>query len=219
METGRASRCYLALSGDLRKSRHLRDRAAVQERLETALHQANRRFTGSLAVPLGVVQGDAFQALIAEPAVTIALLVALEQDLQPARFRVGLGWGPLTTPLRASTASMDGPAFHLASAALESARTDDAWLAIRGVAPADAEAVDGVAALLGAVRFAWSVAQSRAVAARRLHSTSKAAAESAGVSPSAISRALKAAHYPAVLRAEAVLAGLLQAAVTRSPCS
>jgi len=210
--TANASPSYLALGGDIRRSREQDDRAALQSRLEAALARANADFAAALAVPLAAVQGDAFQGLLAGPEAVVPLLVALERDLRPATFRAGLGRGALATPLRETTATMDGPAFHRARAALDQAREQDAWLVVRGFDEASTQVIDGLAALLGAVRRDWSPARWRAVDARRGHATAKAAAAEIGISPSAISRALKAAHYTEVLAAESALGELLRRA-------
>jgi len=212
MRSDEASCRYLVVSGDIRRSRDLPDRAALQAQLEAALDRANARFAADMAVPLSVVQGDAFQGLLARPDRVIPLLVDLEIALRPATFRTGLGWGEVTTPVRPATASMDGPAFHRAAEALDTARRHDLWLVTRGLPPVAGEVVDGVAGLLGAVRFDWSEARWRAVDARRRHPTAKDAAAAAGVSPSAMSRALRSAHFTEVLAAEAALAALLRQA-------
>jgi len=202
----------LVVGGDIRRSRELDDRAGLQRALEAALAAVNRRHADAVAVPLTVVQGDGFQGLLADPAAAVALLVDLELHLAPARFRAGLGWGTLSTPVRPSTASMDGPAFHHARAALESAHAGDGWLEVRGLGDALDEVAGGLCALLGAVRRGWSPSRRRAVAARRVHPTGKDAAADLGISASALSRALRAAHYRDVQRAEAALATLLRLA-------
>ncbi|MEZ4386802.1 MAG: SatD family protein [Candidatus Krumholzibacteriia bacterium] len=200
---------YLVLGGDIRRSRDRVDRAALQTRLEASLARVNVRFDRDLAAPLSVVQGDAFQGLLRRPAAAMPLVVALELALQPVSFRIGLGWGALATPMRPTTASMDGPAFHRAHEALEAARAGEAWLVARGLPDPDQPVFDGLVSLLGAVRDGWTASQRRAVSARREQPTGKAAAAAAGVSPPAMSRALRAAHYAEVLMAEAAVASLL----------
>ena len=215
MET--MSAFHLVLSGDIRRSRDLPDRPALQRRLEGALRRVNERFASSLTVPLSVVQGDAFQGLVGDISALIPLIITLEHQLAPATFRSGLGWGRLSTEMRGSTASMDGEAFHLARTALDQAREADHWLVVHGLSDDDEIIANGLAALLGATRRGWTASQQRAVSARRRHPSGKEAAVAAAISAPAMSRALRAAHYNEVLEAEVALGRLLARSTEGTP--
>ncbi|WP_249523606.1 hypothetical protein [Modestobacter marinus] len=85
--------------------------------------------------------GDEVQGLLAPLAVVVAVVRRLVRD---GGWSVGIGAGPVHTPLPASTRAGAGPAFVAARAAVEAAKRRPVRLAVRGVAPepaADAQAV------------------------------------------------------------------------------
>ncbi len=125
-------RYYLAVIGDLRRSRQTPDRSMVQERLTEALDELNRAFASRLASALVITVGDEFQGLLHRPESVVDLLARYEEamDFPPTRF--GLGWGPLSTRLKPEAIGMDGPCFHAAREALIISKAQDRWVTVRG---------------------------------------------------------------------------------------
>ncbi len=200
---------YLALIGDIRRSRQLPDRRTVQERLRTALDLLDRRYSGELASGFAITTGDEFQALLTSPAIGLAVVVACEEALEGLDLRYGLGWGTLATRLEPRAVGMDGPCFHAAREAIDAAKETGRWLGARGFGSEADQVLDGVFGLIGAVREEWTELQARAVAMRRRVETQRELADRLSVDPSTVSKRLKSALYDEVVAAEQAAAHLL----------
>jgi hypothetical protein len=199
----------MALIGDLRGSRHLQDRAAVQERLRRELSGLQERFAEVIASTFAITTGDEFQVLLHDPAAGLKVVVACDEALAGLRLRYGLGWGTLATRLQPEAVGMDGPCFHAARRAIEWTKKHDAWVAIRGLDPSAESTLDGLLQLLGAVRAGWTAKQARAVALRRRALTQRELALQLELDPSTVSKRLKSALYEEVTNAERSVAALL----------
>ncbi len=202
-------RAYLAVIADIRGSRQLADRRGVQERLHRVLGDLDRQFAAVIAARFAITTGDEFQVLLTDPAAGIPVVVACDEALPDLSLRWGLGWGPLATRLEHRAVGMDGPCFHAARAAIDWAADHDRWLAARGLDAGAEAALDGIFALLGAVRAGWTAKQAAAVAGRRHATTQRALAAQLDIDPSTLSKRLKSALYEEVTAAEAAAASLL----------
>lgn len=200
----------MALIGDLRGSRHLEDRAAVQQRLRRELAGLQERFAEAVAAGFAITTGDEFQVLLHDPAVGLEVVVACDEALAGLRLRYGLGWGALSTRLEPEAVGMDGPCFHAARRAIEWTKEHGAWAAVRGLDPSAESTLDGLLRLLGAVRAGWTDKQARAVALRRRAPTQRELALQLELDPSTVSKRLKSALYEEVTAAERSVAELLR---------
>jgi len=209
-------RLYLAVIADIRGSRRLPDRQAVQDRLRSALAALEQQFAASIAAGFAITTGDEFQVLLRDPAAGVPVVVACDEALAPLQLRFGLGWGTLATRLEERAVGMDGPCFHAARLAIEFATAHARWLAVRGLDPEAEAALDGLFALLGAVRAGWTPKQAEAVARRRRVSTQRALATALDLDPSTVSKRLKSALYEEVVAAETAAAHLLARFATAS---
>jgi hypothetical protein len=115
------------LTVDQRSSRSGADR--VPEALD--------RLNSSVAVLLRFERtaGDEMQGVLGDPS---AAVDAVAQLVRLGGWSIGLGAGPVHTPLPESTRAGSGPAFLLARRAVEAAKQRPARLAVRGAVPADA---------------------------------------------------------------------------------
>ncbi len=108
---------------DLKDSRRLRDRDAIQHRLIRVLKEANERFGSILAAPFLVTVGDEWQGLLVHPSDYQAVLDFFRAGLAGPDFYAGLGVGGVTVhDLELTVNQLDGPAFHKARAALDLAK-------------------------------------------------------------------------------------------------
>ena len=129
------------LTVDQRASRRGPDRVA----------DALRLLEGTVPVLLGFERtaGDEFQGVLGDPAHVVDVALRL---VRMGGWSIGVGAGPVQTPLPESTRAGAGPAFLAARRAVDAAKQRPFRLAVRGVVPpeaADAQAV--LSALAGLV--------------------------------------------------------------------
>ena len=92
-------------------------------------------------LPFERTAGDEFQGVLDDPA---AVVEVVRRMVREGGWSVGVGAGPVHTPLPRSTRAGSGPAFIAARAAVEAAKRRPVRVAVRGAAgeaAADAQAV------------------------------------------------------------------------------
>ena len=110
---------YIAVIGDLVKSRGLVDRGSVQDRLRSTLDEINEREADGLMAPFRITQGDEFQGLLKSKASLSSFWWTFQERMRlHAMTRFGIGVGPVATAFRSEPGEMDGPCFHAARAAI-----------------------------------------------------------------------------------------------------
>lgn len=207
----RGERRYLAVIGDVRRSRQAKERAEIQKRLETGIQLINRKHKGALASGFVITLGDEFQGLLADPVALIRILAALEAALAGVSLRYGIGWGELTTGLKPHAVGMDGRCFHAAREALTNGKKLDRWATVSGFGSAEDEILNGILGLIGAVRAGWKPIQAQTVALMRQFPTQKEAAAARGVAISTVNKALAGALFGPVVEAERAVERLIAA--------
>jgi hypothetical protein len=128
------------LTVDQRASRRSADRVA----------EALARLAGPVPTVLGFERtaGDEFQGVLEDPGVVVDVVLGL---LREGVWSVGVGTGPVQTPLPTSTRAATGPAFLSARRAVEAAKQRPARVAVRGVVAPDAEDAQAVLSALAVV--------------------------------------------------------------------
>jgi hypothetical protein len=204
-----AESTYAALIGDLVGSKGLPDRAALQKRLQSQFKSLNRQLgRQSLAAPLAFTAGDEFQALLLRPQAGATIAFELADALHPVRITFGLGWGGLSTALGTDVGSLDGPCFHRARAAQETASGQGQWLVASGFGESIDSAVSALFLLMDVIRRGWTDKQAQYVRAAR-GQIQKEVAGRFGVSPSVISESLQAASFEPLRAGEEAVHELL----------
>jgi hypothetical protein len=114
---------YLAVLGDVVRSRDHADREDLQRELRDALDLANSRTAA--VQPLALTIGDEFQGLYENLADVLQATLSIRLSLHlRADVRFGIGWGPLTTyDEKRAPFEQDGPAWWAAREAIERVRT------------------------------------------------------------------------------------------------
>lgn len=192
------------LTVDQRDSRHLPD--AVDNAI------ANLTTTDTL---LGFerTSGDEFQGLLDD---SMSVVTAMLELMRTQQWHVGLGIGPVETPLPSGTRSGRGPAFLAARKAVDMAKRDVTHASIAAAVPAEAEGRDAevVLRLLATIRDrrtdqGWDAAD--------LMNTGVTMAEAAAtleITRQAVGQRLAAANWAVENDAIPVLARLLDRADT-----
>lgn len=200
---------YFAIIGDVVGSRHLDDRAGVQQRLRDAIESSNAERADLLTVPMKLTAGDEVQGLTTHPHVVIDVITNAAEALHPVQISWGVGLGDLSTDLLQDVALLDGSCFHRAREAVDAAKHKSSWLEVRGVPEPSAEVVAALMNLVGAIRSDWTPRQAQVVREARGRKQSDVA-EELDVAASTISRTLAAARYKWILEAEDAARSMLR---------
>ena len=169
------------LTVDQRGSRRSPDRVAdVLRRLETSV---------PAVLAFERTAGDEFQGVLDDPAVVVDVVLQL---LREGTWSVGVGAGPVQTPLPASTRAAAGPAFLSARRAVDAAKQRSVHVAVRGAQSSDAEDAQAVLSALAAVVERRSPQAWEAIGLVADGRTQAEAAASLGISRQAVGQRLAA---------------------------
>ena len=106
---------YIAIIGDLVKSRELKSREDAQNKLKAILNEINETYKDQLASRFSVTLGDEFQGLLNSSENILKLLFELKYRLYPIKVRFGIGFGDILTQINPlESIGADGPAYHAA---------------------------------------------------------------------------------------------------------
>lgn len=196
-----SQRSFVVMIGDVMGSRALPDRARAQRHFIETLAAVQARLEAAFYAPFRLSAGDAFQAILTEPAAVVDIALAIAEALHPVALVWGVGYGSIATDWAPDPNMMDGPCYHRARSALRRAVSDGAWLRAEGFSEVDDLVISSLFRLMGLVRASWTETQRRymeLVAGR----TQREAAEELKVDESAISHALRRAHVRELQEAE-----------------
>jgi hypothetical protein len=200
---------YLAIVGGSDRTGGRLD-AAAREHLAGVFESLNLELAGGIASRFAFADEGRFQALLHRPGAVVDALVMLQDETRSHGLAYGLGWGAISAPPRVVARGLEGPCLDAGRAAFGRARGERRRVSCRGWGVRRDRALDGLFALLTAVRDSWTGRQAEIVARVRVSTTQREAAASLGVSPSVVCEALAAARYRAVLAAEESARQLLE---------
>jgi len=152
---------YIAVIGDMVRSRDLprSERGLVQKQFAELISNLNKEYRKDIASKFVITLGDEFQGLLSTTALIPDLIWRLEKDFPERDLRVGIGLGPLDTPIQKFAINIDGPALHAARAATETAKKVNALGGVfNGFGRLD-EILNGIARLLWFNRSRWTLSQ------------------------------------------------------------
>jgi hypothetical protein len=169
------------LTVDQRDSRRSRDRVA----------EVLTRLGGSVPALLAFERtaGDEFQGVLEDAEVVVAVVLDL---LREGAWSIGVGAGPVQTPLPSSTRAATGPAFLSARRAVDAAKQRSSRVAVRGAVATDAEDAQAVLGALAVVVERRSPQAWEAIGLVEDGSTQAEAAAALGISRQAVGQRLAA---------------------------
>lgn len=180
-----------------------------------ALTELGERFGDRLALPADRNAGDELQALTADPATTLDLVLALTRT---GGWSVGLGIGSVRTPLPPSTREATGDAFVAARSAVTRAKRSPARFAAEAIAhPEPAADVEALLVLLLTLRASRSAAGWELYDLVSSGLTQAEAGARLGITPQSASDRARAAGLRAELAAHPALTRLLASADAAQP--
>jgi len=162
-----------------------------------------------LVRPFDRTAGDEVQAVADDPGVVVDLVLEL---LRRERWSIGIGIGPVETPLPKQTRAGRGPAFELARRAVERAKSSIGQVAVEGDDAEAAADADAALTLLATLVLRRSPQGHEAVALARTGSTQARIADELGISKQAVSQRLAAAGWQAEIAGCALAHRLLERA-------
>lgn len=203
---------YLAVIGDVVGSRQAPDRGRLQEQLQAGLRDVNAAFAAQVAAEFVLTVGDEFQGLLQGAAELDKLLATLRTHAFPAELRLGLGIGPLATPLRPQALGMDGPCFHRARAAIERAEARRTPIETDQGEPLFGFEI--YALMVGYMRRRWTERQRQVVDLVGSGLEGQEVAAHLNITPSAVSQHLRAAGARYLAPATATWLAAIEQALT-----
>src|SRR3954452_21257119 len=138
------------------------------------------------------VRGEPFQGFVADPD---ALADAALKLVRLGGWSIGIGAGPVQSPLPQSTRAGTGPAFLSARRAVEAAKQRPVRLAVRGVVPTEASDAQAVLGALAVIIGRRSEQAWEAIALVAEGRTQAEAAAGLGISRQAVGQRLAAALW------------------------
>jgi hypothetical protein len=140
-------------------------------------------------LPFERTAGDEFQGVLAEPAEVVDLVLRL---VRAGGWSIGVGAGPVHTPLPPSTRAGAGPAFLCARRAVDAAKQRPSRVAVRGAVSADAGDAQAVLSALAVLVDRRSEQAWEAISLISDGRTQAQAATSLGISRQAVGQRLAA---------------------------
>lgn len=111
---------FVAVIGDIKDSRHLENRKEVQTHMQTILEQVNEKYEEYIASRFLITLGDEFQGLLYTGENVLHIISEIRMQLYPVHLRFGIGFGQITTDIRAEMAlGADGPGYYRARESIE----------------------------------------------------------------------------------------------------
>lgn len=210
---------YLAVIGDIAGSRRFDRSARTEIGGDISSLIAHWNADSRVAAAFVVSRGDEFEGLLHAPEMFTTILWDLATVIPHVALRLGVGVGEIYTPLVPETSDeVDGPVYHRARRAIESAATAGHLGGdFVGFGEPWDSSLGAIARALYAQRAGWTAAQ-RTVA-MSLHEGQEQIriAEQLGVTRQNISKHASAAGWQVHADLEAAFADLLQSAWAVAP--
>ena len=110
---------YIAVIGDIKKSKQSNDRSELQKRLKAVLADINLQYRSDIASKFVITLGDEFQGLLQRGEHIMDILSVIELRMHPIEIRFGIGIGKITTEINPEMSlGADGPAYYYAREAV-----------------------------------------------------------------------------------------------------
>lgn len=108
---------------DIKNSRKLENREAVQYKLIETLKEINEVFTSDITVPFIITMGDEWQGLLHENCDPLKIISFFHQKMPEIDFYCGLGIGEVSiNNFELTVNQLDGPSFYKARRAIKIAK-------------------------------------------------------------------------------------------------
>jgi len=208
----RASQRYISVIADMVGSRSVprSQRRLLQRRFGELIEKLNREHRKTIESKFVITLGDEFQGLLNSATVLPDLIWRLEEVFPNCKFRVGIGLGTLDTPIQKYAINIDGPALHIARAAIEYAKKTKALGGVfLGMGDLD-DILNGMARLLWFNRSRWTHPQRQIAGLLRQGMSQTQVAKKLKIKKQVVSRQVLAAGCSPYIAAENAWRMILQ---------
>lgn len=111
---------FIAVIGDIKRSKSLDMRNEIQDKLNAILDDINTRYQKSIAAKFLITLGDEFQGLLFDGTDILEIIQNIRMRIYPVELRFGIGIGKISTRINTEMAlGADGPGYHHARNAIE----------------------------------------------------------------------------------------------------
>lgn len=160
------SKSYIAVIGDIKCSKMLRNRKQMQDKLKTVLCDINTIYRNDLASKFIITLGDEFQGLLCSGENVMDIISQIQNAVYPVEIRFGIGIGDITTDINSEMSiGADGPAYYKAREAIDYLKRNekrkqsgvtDIRLEVQGDEQGSVMMINMVLTLMTAIRHSWS---------------------------------------------------------------
>ncbi|WP_040214975.1 SatD family protein [Clostridium polynesiense] len=197
---------YIAIIGDIKKSKKLEYRKTVQESLKEALDNINNKFQQDISSKFIITLGDEFQGLLSSGNNVMDIIEEIRRDMYPVEIRFGIGVGAITTSIDSERAiGADGPAYYLARKAVELLKENeqknktsaaDIRIETDGDNDAAAAMLNTILSLLTVIKRSWTDRQREIIWDVMRHQDGQVkSAERLNIAQSSVQRGLTKGNY------------------------
>lgn len=204
------SKKFVAITGDLVRSREIKERSKIQSKIKSILEKVNRRFGKVILVKFSITIGDEFQGLITSLKQSYSIIKEINKYLYPLNICFGVGEGKISTKIGKRTTEMDGECFFLSRKALIKAKKRRQSLIYQTNNNSRDIFINTIIMLQDAIKQNWKDLHYQRVWEYEKYGTTEKVAKKKGVSSQAISKALRVAKYSEIKRAEEVIVNSLE---------
>lgn len=197
---------YIAVIGDMKRSKQLSDRNETQKKMKKVLEEINEKYEKDIASRFMITLGDEFQGLLKCGDNVMNIISLIEARMYPIEIRFGIGVGEITTEINPKVPlGADGPAYYNARYAMEFLKSNekkskmaDSSIMIRidGDNEASEKLLNTILSLLTVIKNKWTERQREVICDYIEHEDNqKDVAERLGITQSSVQKNLSSAYY------------------------
>lgn len=117
---------FVAIIGDIRNSREIESRKAVQDKLKAVLEDINETYKEDIVSKFVITLGDEFQGVLVDCKKMLKIIEEIKMELFPVELRFGIGIGKITTDIDTEMAlGADGPGYYNARNAIDKLKENE----------------------------------------------------------------------------------------------
>lgn len=111
---------YIAIIGDIKKSKNIEERKKFQDKLNNILKEVNQTYSTSISSKFTITLGDEFQGLLNSGEHIMEIVQYIKKEIYPVKIRFGIGIGTITTDINSEISiGADGPGYYRARDSIE----------------------------------------------------------------------------------------------------